>query len=138
VIEDVVRERVSLGAAMVEDFVILDEGSAPTYDFAAVLDDSAMGITDVLRGEDRLPNTLRQVLLYSAMGLRQPRFGHLPLIVGPAGERLEGRDGLPEVGWFREKGFLPEALVNETCCGSSTRGPSARSASPSISRSSRG
>jgi glutamyl-tRNA synthetase len=112
VIDDLVRGRVTLGAQMVGDFVVLDESSLPTYDFAAVLDDASMGITHVLRGEDRLPNTIRQVLLYRAMGYETPEFGHLPLVTRPDGDKLEGRRGAAAIKWFRDNGYLPKALFN--------------------------
>lgn len=112
IVEDLVRGRVTLGARMVGDFVVLGDSALPTYDFAAVLDDVSMGITHVLRGEDRLPNTLRQVLLYRAMGLDTPEFAHLPPVTRPDGDKLAGRRGAAAVNWFRENGYLPHALFN--------------------------
>lgn len=111
-IDDLVRGNVTLGAQMVGDFVVLGDSSIPTYDFAAVLDDTAMGITHVLRGEDRLPNTIRQVLLYRAMGFDTPEFGHLPLVTRPDGDKLAGRRGAAAIKWFRDNGYLPQAIFN--------------------------
>lgn len=112
VIDDLVRGRVTLGAGIVGDFVVLDPASRPTYDFAAVVDDDSMEITHVLRGEDRLPNTLRQALLHGAMRSRMPWFGHLPLVTSPQGDKLAGRHGTAGVRWFRDHGYLPQALSN--------------------------
>lgn len=112
VIDDLVRGRVTLGAQMVGDFVVLRESSLPTYDFAAVLDDTSMGITHVLRGEDRMPNTIRQALLYRAMRYDTPEFGHLPLVTRPDGDRLAGRRGAAAIKWFRDNGYLPQAMFN--------------------------
>jgi glutamyl-tRNA synthetase len=112
VVDDLVRGRVTLGAQMVGDFVVLDESSTPTYDFAAVLDDISMEVTHVLRGEDRLPNTIRQVLLYRALGVDTPEFGHLPVVTRPGGAKIEGRRGAAAIKWFRDNGFLAKTMFN--------------------------
>ncbi len=112
IIHDLIRERVTLGAQMVGDFVVLNSSSLPSYDFAAVMDDRSMQITHVLRGEERLPNTLRQALLYSAMEFERPEFGHLPSLNRPDGDRLAGRRGIAGIRWFRSRGYLPQAMVN--------------------------
>jgi glutamyl-tRNA synthetase len=82
------------------------------YNLAVVSDDIDMGITHVLRGDDHLSNTPKQVLIYEALGANLPRFGHLPMILGPDGKRLSKRHGAASVEAFREEGILPEALVN--------------------------
>ena len=97
--------------AGVEDFVVRKSDGTPSYNFAAVVDDSAMSISHVIRGEEHLPNTARQVLLYRALGEREPEFLHLGLILGPDGKKLSKRHGAESVEEHRKKGYLPEALV---------------------------
>jgi len=96
----------------VGDFVVIKSDGTPSYNFAAVVDDSGMGITHVIRGEEHLSNTARQALLYRALGLREPEFVHLGLILGPDGKKLSKRHGAESLGSYREGGYLPEALVN--------------------------
>jgi glutamyl-tRNA synthetase len=96
----------------IEDFVILKSDGTPSYNFAAVVDDLEMGITHVIRGEEHLPNTARQVLLYRALGAEEPGFIHLGLILGPDGKKLSKRHGAASVADYRQDGYLPEALVN--------------------------
>ena len=84
----------------------------PAYNFAVVVDDALMGITQVIRGEDHISNTPRQVLIYEAFGWTPPRFAHLSLVLGPDHAPLSKRHGATSVAEFREKGYLPEALVN--------------------------
>ena len=96
----------------IEDFVIRKSDGTPSYNFAVVVDDSEMGITHVIRGEEHLPNTARQALLYRALGAEEPRFVHLGVILGPDGKKLSKRHGDAGVADFRREGYLPEALVN--------------------------
>jgi glutamyl-tRNA synthetase len=96
----------------IEDFVIRKSDGTPSYNFAAVVDDAEMGITYVVRGEEHLSNTGRQALLYRALGLDEPRFVHLGVILGPDGKKLSKRHGDASVADFRREGYLPEALVN--------------------------
>jgi glutamyl-tRNA synthetase len=96
----------------IEDFIILRSDGTPIYNLAVVCDDIAMRITHVLRGDDHLSNTPRQILLYRALGAPVPTFGHLPMILGPDGRRLSKRHGATAVGEYREAGILPETLVN--------------------------
>jgi nondiscriminating glutamyl-tRNA synthetase len=112
VVNDLVKGRVVLGAQLVDDFVLLSPSALPSYNFAAVLDDGAMEVTHVLRGEERLRSTLRQALLYKAMDMRPPAFGHLPAIVGRDEERLGDLRCPVLVEWFRDRGFLPQAMMN--------------------------
>ena len=107
---DELRGEVSFGR--IEDFVIRKSDGTPSYNFAAVVDDADMGITHVIRGEEHLPNTGRQVLLYRALGLAEPRFVHLGVILGPDGKKLSKRHGAASVADYRREGYLPEALVN--------------------------
>src|ERR687885_1795742 len=94
------------------DFVILKSDGTPSYNFAAVVDDLDMGITDVIRGEEHLSNTARQALLYRTLGAEEPRFIHLGLILGPDGKKLSKRHGAASVADYRDEGYLPEALAN--------------------------
>jgi glutamyl/glutaminyl-tRNA synthetase len=96
----------------VEDFVIRKSDGTPSYNFAAVVDDADMGITHVVRGEEHLPNTGRQSLLYRALGLTEPQFIHLGVILGPDGKKLSKRHGAASVADYRGGGYLPEALAN--------------------------
>jgi len=98
--------------ATLDDLVILRTDGHPTYNFAAVVDDAAMEITHVLRGDDHISNTPRQIQMYRALGLTPPNFGHLPMILGPDGTRLSKRHGAVSVTAFRDDGILPEAMVN--------------------------
>jgi len=107
---DELRGEVSFGR--IEDFVIRKSDGTPSYNFAAVVDDRDMGITHVIRGEEHLPNTGRQALLYRALGAAEPKFVHLGVILGPDGKKLSKRHGAASVADYRREGYLPEALVN--------------------------
>src|SRR5215510_10048243 len=109
---DVVRGDVRFHADVIGDSVILRADGTPTYNFAVVIDDALMEITHVVRGEDHISNTPRQLLLYEALGLTPPAFAHLALVMGPDHSPLSKRHGATSVAEFREKGYLPEALVN--------------------------
>ncbi len=98
-------------AAAVGDFVVARADGIPAYQLAVVVDDSAMRITDVVRGDDLLPSTARQILLYGALGLAVPRFAHVPLVVGEDGARLAKRHGALSLGDLRERGADPRAVV---------------------------
>lgn len=96
----------------IEDLVIRKSDGTPSYNFAAVVDDSRMGMTHVIRGEEHIPNTARQALLYRALGAKEPEFVHLGVILGPDGRKLSKRHGAASVTDYRREGYLPEALVN--------------------------
>jgi len=96
--------------AGIEDFVIYKSDGSPAYNFAAVVDDAAMRISHVIRGEEHLPNTARQALLYRALEEREPKFVHLGLILGPDGKKLSKRHGAASIAQYRGEGYLPEAL----------------------------
>lgn len=98
-------------AAATGDFVVMRADGIAAYQLAVVVDDAAMRITDVVRGDDLLPSTARQLLLYGALGLPAPRFAHVPLVVGEDGERLAKRHGASSLGELREAGVAPEAVV---------------------------
>ncbi len=110
IFRDELRGEISFGN--ISDFVILKSDGTPSYNFAAVVDDLEMRITDVMRGEEHLSNAGRQALLYRALGEREPRFYHLGLILGPDGKKLSKRHGAASVAEYRREGYLPEALIN--------------------------
>jgi glutamyl-tRNA synthetase/nondiscriminating glutamyl-tRNA synthetase len=109
---DLVRGQVSFGMDVIGDPVLLRSDGRPAYNFAVVVDDALMEVTHVVRGEDHISNTPRQVLLYKALGFNLPEFAHLALVMGPDHTPLSKRHGATSVSEFRERGFLPEALVN--------------------------
>jgi len=110
--DDVLRGSTGVRAGEIEDFVIGRSDGSPTYQLAVVADDHAMGVTTVLRGQDHLTNTPRQLLLYEALDWEPPRFAHLPLVLGADRSRLSKRHGATSVAHVREAGILPEALLN--------------------------
>jgi len=112
--EDRVRGEITFGSDTVGDFVLLRSNGLPTYNYACVVDDAAMRITHVIRGEDHLSNTLRQVMLYEALGFGRPVFAHVSLILGEDRQKLKKREGQEGtyVDEYRDRGYLPSALVN--------------------------
>lgn len=110
--QDEVHERTRFDNADIEDFIILRTDGSPIYNLAVVSDDHEMGITHVIRGDDHMSNTPKQIMLYEALGWRPPVFAHVPMILGADGRRLSKRHGATAVGQYREEGILPEALVN--------------------------
>ena len=112
VVDDLVQGTVRVANAELDDMIILRSDGTPTYLHAVVVDDHDMAITHVIRGDDHLTNTFRQVQVYQAMGWEIPRFAHLPMIHGADGAKLSKRHGAVSVLEFREQGFLPEALCN--------------------------
>jgi glutamyl-tRNA synthetase len=109
---DLVRGDVEMATEMVGDFVLIRSSGLPTYNYAAAVDDHAMGVTHVLRGEEHLSNTLRQILIYEAFGFALPEFGHLPLILAEDRSKLSKRHGGSSLGELRKDGFLPGAVFN--------------------------
>src|SRR5712692_7277056 len=112
VLEDAVRGEVRFRTEVIGDPVIVRADGHPAYNFAVVVDDALMEVTDVVRGEDHLSNTPRQMLMYEALGFAPPRFAHLALVMGPDHSPLSKRHGATSVAEFRSNGYLPEALVN--------------------------
>ncbi|NBS59064.1 MAG: glutamate--tRNA ligase [Betaproteobacteria bacterium] len=110
--DDLVKGPISFPNAELDDLVILRADGVPTYNFGVVVDDLDMDITHVIRGDDHVNNTPRQIHIFHAMGQPLPRFGHVPMILGPDGERLSKRHGAVSVTQYREDGVLPEALDN--------------------------
>ena len=110
--DDLVHGHISFENKDLKDFVILKSDGYPTYQLAVVVDDHYMGMTHIIRGEDHIPNTPKQILIYRAMGWYVPEFAHLPMILGPDKKKLSKRHGATSVIEYRKQGFLAEALFN--------------------------
>ena len=110
--DDLIRGEVTFDNALLGDFVIVRGDGMPLYHFVVVIDDEAMGITDVVRGEDHLSNTPKHIALIRALGYREPRFGHIPLILNPDRSKMSKRKSQTAMTAYREQGYLPEAMVN--------------------------
>ena len=110
--QDLVRGEVTFSTDVIGDPVLVRSDGRPAYNFAVVVDDALMEVTHVIRGEDHISNTPRQVLLYRALGFAPPRFAHLSLVLGPDHTPLSKRHGATSVSEFRGRGYLPEALTN--------------------------
>ena len=110
--DDLVHGRIAFDGANIEDFVILRSDGHPTYHLSVVSDDVEMAITHVVRGDDHISNTPKQILLYQAIGAPLPQFAHVPLILGPDKKRLSKRHGATSVMEYAGQGYLPEAMVN--------------------------
>ena len=112
VVRDAVHGEVSFAARELDDFVIQRTDGTPTYNFATVVDDAAMSITHVIRGDDHLSNTPRQVIVYEALGAPVPTFAHISMILGADGKKLSKRHGATNVEEYRDAGYLSDAFVN--------------------------
>jgi glutamyl-tRNA synthetase len=112
VVDDKIRGKVLFDNGELDDLVILRSNGVPTYNFSAVVDDALMGVSHIIRGEDHLTNTPKQIQIYAALGYPPPAFAHVPLIHGLDGKRLSKRHGATSVGAYRDMGYLPQALVN--------------------------
>ena len=112
VVRDAVHGEVTFAARELDDFVIQRTDGTPTYNFATVVDDAAMGITHVIRGDDHLSNTPRQVIVYEALGAPVPTFAHISMILGADGKKLSKRHGATNVEEYRDAGYLSDAFVN--------------------------
>ena len=110
--EDLVKGELQMDTNLFGDFVIMKSNGAPTYNYAVVIDDALMKITHVIRGEDHISNTYKQILIFEALGFEVPRFGHLGMILAPDRSKLSKRHGATAVSDFVEQGYLTEALVN--------------------------
>ena len=110
--DDLVHGPIEFDGANIEDFVILRSDGQPTYHLSVVSDDVEMTITHVVRGDDHISNTPKQILLYRALGATVPQFAHVPLILGPDKKRLSKRHGATSVMEYARQGYLPEAMVN--------------------------
>jgi len=113
VVDDIIHGRIEFeGKSAVDDFVIIKSDGMPTYNYAVVVDDHSMEVTHVVRGDDHLSNTPKQVAIYEALGLEVPKFAHLPMVLGPDKKRLSKRHGPTSVEEYRDKGYLHEAMTN--------------------------
>jgi glutamyl-tRNA synthetase len=110
--DDLIHGRIAVESDTVKDQVIIKSDGSPTYNFSCVVDDAFLGITHILRGDDHISNTPKQIIFYEAFGLTPPRFGHMPLILGTDGAKLSKRHGGVSVEEYKRDGFLPEALAN--------------------------
>ena len=112
VVDDMVKGSVSVDNAELDDMVLRRTDGSPTYNLAVVVDDATMGVTHIIRGDDHLNNTPRQILIYKALGFPLPKFGHVPMILGPDKKKLSKRHGATAVMEYETEGFLPEAMLN--------------------------
>jgi glutamyl-tRNA synthetase len=111
-INDLIHGEIEFDATVIKDQVLIKSDGTPTYNFACVVDDAAMNITHVIRGDDHISNTPKQILLYWALGFSIPEFAHLPLILGKDGGRLSKRTGATAISDYRKGGYMPEAIIN--------------------------
>lgn len=111
-IDDIVHGRIEFDTGLIKDFVILKSDGMPTYNFACVIDDALMNITHVVRGDDHISNTPKQIMVYRALGFKEPLFAHVPMILGPDGTRLSKRHGATSVNEYKKQGYLAPALLN--------------------------
>ncbi len=112
VVNDLIKGRALFDNAELDDLIIFRSDGVPTYNFATVLDDADFGITHVVRGDDHLPNTPRQMQIFYALGLTPPEYAHVPMVMGPDGQKLSKRHGATSVFAYRDSGYFPEALLN--------------------------
>ena len=112
VVEDLIQGRVEFDNTELDDLIILRSDGLPTYNFSVVVDDATMGITHVIRGNDHLNNTPRQIQIYQALGYPLPQFGHVSMILGPDKKKLSKRHGAQSVMEYQKMGYLPQAVVN--------------------------
>src|SRR5690606_39046633 len=110
--DDLIKGRIEIANSELDDMVIFRPDGFPTYNFAVVVDDWDMGITEVIRGDDHINNTPRQINLYEAIGAPVPKFGHMPMILDESGAKLSKRTGAADVMQYRDMGYLPDALIN--------------------------
>ncbi|MBY0353397.1 glutamate--tRNA ligase [Candidatus Babeliales bacterium] len=110
--DDIIRGKINVSTETLDDFIIVRRDGLPMYNFCVVVDDIFMNITHIIRGEDHISNTIKQVLLYQALGSQMPAFAHLPLILGKSGGKLSKRDAAVSVEHYRAQGFLGDALCN--------------------------
>jgi len=111
-VNDLIRGQIEFDSGLIKDQVLLKSDGTPAYNFACVVDDAEMNITHIIRGDDHISNTPKQVILYEALGFQLPLFAHLPLILGIDGGRLSKRTGATAISDYRKMGYLSEALLN--------------------------
>jgi len=111
-INDLVHGAIDIDSSTIKDQVMIKSDGFPTYNFACVIDDADMGITHVIRGDDHISNTPKQIIFYDALGIKPPEFGHVPLILGKDRSRMSKRHGATSIREYRQAGYLPDAMVN--------------------------
>lgn len=109
---DTLKGRIEINAKEMDDYIIMRSDGTPTYNFVVAIDDALMGVSDVIRGDDHLTNTPKQILIYQALGFDIPNFCHIPMILNSQSKKLSKRDGALNVMEYKEMGILPEALLN--------------------------
>ncbi len=109
---DIVRDKIEVNSNTLDDLVLLKSDGSPTYNFACVVDDADMKITHIIRGDDHIANTPKQLLIYQALEIKPPKFAHIPLILGEDKSRMSKRHGATSIMEYKEKGYFPEAIVN--------------------------
>ncbi len=112
IFEDGIKGRIEIDAGEIDDFIIARSDGTPTYNFVVSVDDALMGVTDVIRGDDHLSNTPKQIAVYEALGFGVPKFYHVPMILNEEGKKLSKRDGAMDVMEYARLGYLPEAVLN--------------------------
>ena len=112
VFEDLLRGKIIFPGEEIDDFIIMRSDGTPTYHFAVVIDDISMGVTHVIRGDDHISNTPKQLIIYKALSVEPPEFAHIPMVLGSDGARLSKRHGAKSILEYRDAGFLPKALLN--------------------------
>jgi glutamyl-tRNA synthetase len=112
VVHDIIRGDAEFDNSTIDDFIIMKSDGMPTYNFATVVDDYQMGITHIIRAEEHLSNTPKQILIYEALGVPLPQFAHVSMVLAPDRTKLSKRHGATSVQEFRDQGYLPEAIVN--------------------------
>ncbi len=110
--EDMIKGRIEIAVETVGDFIIVKSDGMPTYNFACAVDDANLGITHIIRGDDHISNTPKQIIVYDMLGIKVPQFAHLPQVHGSDGKKLSKRTGAVSLEEYKEKGYLPEALRN--------------------------
>lgn len=110
--DDLIHGRIEFNTDELKDEVLIKSDGAPTYNFACVIDDASLKITHIIRGDDHITNTPKQFMLYKALSIKPPKFGHMPLILGPDKAKLSKRHGATAIAEYRSMGYLPEALIN--------------------------
>ncbi len=115
VFEDLIKGHIKINTDDFGDFIIVRSDGTPTYNLVVVIDDALMGVTHVIRGEDHISNTPKQILIYRALGFEIPKFAHLPVILGEDRSKLSKRHGAVSVKAYREEGYMPEAMFNYLC-----------------------
>jgi glutamyl-tRNA synthetase len=111
-IKDLIHGEIEFDTAVIKDQVLIKSDGTPTYNFACVVDDALMEITHIIRGDDHISNTPKQLLIYEALGFNLPQFAHLPLILAKGGGRMSKRKGATAISEYRQAGYLPQAMVN--------------------------